>query len=161
METPYLSLKLSKFSTAQECTQSPPDPPNNGKVLVLNSGIKFGEECLGSNGVEALPGTGCNGPQIIWKSRENESNADLGPHWVTSYDILVDVPQTLTNVEALLIFSHDVNLTTIEISGKVRKKAIAFIHQCSKLYLPLSFISLQQRHLSFQPSPTVCSSRQP
>ena len=106
---------------AQKCLDIPPNPPAEGKVVVHNNGIKFGVECLGKNGVENLPGSGCNGVQVLWKSRENETSASLGIHWVTTYDIFIDVPQTSENVEVLFTFSHEVTLTNVEISGKVRK----------------------------------------
>ena len=87
--------------------------------MVRNSGIKYGVECIGTNNLEYLPGSGCNNPEIIFKSRDNDTSTAIGNHWVSTYDILIDVPQNSDYIEALLAFSHDVNLTNIEISGMV------------------------------------------
>lgn len=105
---------------AKECLPIPVDPPVNGSVIFRNSGIKYGEKCLGTDLVENIPGSGCSGPTVFRKSRELEnSNLQLGQHWVSTYDIMVDVPQTHDNLVALFSFSHEIDMSQVEISGKV------------------------------------------
>ncbi len=101
-----------QYYSANYCPK-PPDPPVNGTVAVLQSGVHFGTVCPGRNGAEAPPMVGCENHNM---NILHDSTTVGGTYATHTYSIMVNADVQGTFV-ALLSFSQPMSEDDLQFSS--------------------------------------------